>query len=139
MAGLVVAVVGRPRPPCGHGSASRVIDPPPREWNRAILPPWRPSPARAARSPSRSSPASLHLVVGFYYLAGGLVVPGYVLVPLWVVWFLLAWWLVTLARRNSWWTPLAPVAAAVLFVVVITRRRAGPGLAGREVAATAAS
>ncbi len=62
----------------------------------------------------------LHLVVGFYYLAGGLVVPGYVLVPLWVVWFLLAWWLVSLARRNSWWTPLAPVAAAVLLLVVIT-------------------
>jgi hypothetical protein len=62
----------------------------------------------------------LHLVVGFYYLAGGLVIPGYVLLPLWVVWFLLAWWLVTLARRNSWWTPLPPVAAAVLFLVVIT-------------------
>ena len=63
---------------------------------------------------------ALHLVVGFYYLAGGLVVPGYVLVPLWVVWLLLAWWLVTLARRNSWWTLLAPVAAAVLLVLVIT-------------------
>jgi hypothetical protein len=64
--------------------------------------------------------AVLHLVVGYFYLAGGLVIPGYVLIPLWIVWLLLAWWLVTLARRNSWWTPLAPVAAAVLFVVVIT-------------------
>jgi hypothetical protein len=64
--------------------------------------------------------AVLHLVVGWFYLAGGLVIPGYVLIPLWVVWLLLAWWLVTLARRNSWWTPLAPVAAAVLFVVVLT-------------------
>jgi hypothetical protein len=62
----------------------------------------------------------LHLVVGFYYLAGGLVIPGYVLIPLWVVWFLLGWWLVTLALRKSWWTPLPPVAAAVLFVVVLT-------------------
>ena len=62
----------------------------------------------------------LHLVVGFYYLAGGLVIPGYVLIPLWIVWVLLAWWLVTLARRYSWWTPLPPVAAAVLFVVVLT-------------------
>ncbi len=62
----------------------------------------------------------LHLVVGFYYLAGGLVIPGYVLVPLWLVWFLLAGWLVTLARRNSWWTPLPAVVAAVVFVVVIT-------------------
>jgi hypothetical protein len=64
--------------------------------------------------------AVLHLVVGYFYLAGGLVIPGYVLFPLWVVWLLLAWWLVTLARRNSWWTPLAPVAAAVLLLVVIT-------------------
>jgi hypothetical protein len=62
----------------------------------------------------------LHLVVGFYYLAGGLVIPGYVLIPLWVVWFLLGWWLVTLALRKSWWTPLPPVVAAVLFVVVLT-------------------
>jgi hypothetical protein len=62
----------------------------------------------------------LHLVIGFYYLAGGLVVPVYVLVPLWVVWFLLAGWLVALARRNSWWTPLPAIAAAVLFVLVIT-------------------
>jgi hypothetical protein len=64
--------------------------------------------------------ALLHLVVGYFYLAGGLVVPGYVLIPLWAVWVLLAWWLVTLARRDSWWTPLAPVAAALLFVVVLT-------------------
>jgi hypothetical protein len=62
----------------------------------------------------------LHLVVGFYYLAGGLVIPGYVLIPLWMVWFLLGWWLVTLARRNSWWTPLPPAVAAVLFLVVLT-------------------
>ena len=62
----------------------------------------------------------LHLVVGFYYLAGGLVIPGYVLIPLWIVWILLGWWLVTLARRNSWWTLLPPVAAAVLLVVVLT-------------------
>ncbi len=64
--------------------------------------------------------AVLHLVVGFYYLAGGLVIPGYVLYPLWAVWIGLAWWLVALARRNSWWTPLPPVVAAVLFLVVIT-------------------
>lgn len=64
--------------------------------------------------------AVLHLVVGWVYLAGGLVIPGYVLVPLWVAWFLFAWWLVTLARRSSWWTPVVPVAAAALFVVVVT-------------------
>jgi hypothetical protein len=64
--------------------------------------------------------ALLHLVVGFFYLAGGLVMPGYALLPLWVIWFLFAWWLVTLARRNSWWTPLVPLAALVLFFGVLT-------------------
>ncbi len=64
--------------------------------------------------------AVLHLVVGWFYLAGGRVIPGYVLFPLWAAWLLLAWWLVTLARRQSWWTPLAPVVAAVLFFVVLT-------------------
>jgi hypothetical protein len=60
-----------------------------------------------------------HLVVGWFYLAGGLVVPGPVLVPLWLVWLGLAVVLVRLAVRRSWWTPVVPVAAAVLFVAVL--------------------
>ncbi|HYO37181.1 MAG TPA: hypothetical protein VER97_13980 [Geodermatophilus sp.] len=60
-----------------------------------------------------------HLVVGWFYLAGGLVVPGPVLVPLWLVWLGLAVVLVRLAVRRSWWTPAVPVAAAVLFVLVL--------------------
>ena len=63
--------------------------------------------------------ALAHLVVGWFYLAGGLVVPGPVLVPLWLVWLVLAVVLVRLAVRRSWWTPVVPVAAAVLFVVVL--------------------
>jgi hypothetical protein len=61
-----------------------------------------------------------HLVVGFFYLAGGLVVPGHVLIPLWIVWIVLAAVLVRLAMRNSWWTPAVPVGAMALFLVVIT-------------------
>ncbi len=60
-----------------------------------------------------------HLGVGWFYLAGGLVVPGPVLVPLWLAWLGLAAVLVRLAVRRSWWTPVVPVAAALLFVAVL--------------------
>ncbi|MGY1734610.1 hypothetical protein [Geodermatophilus sp. SYSU D00684] len=60
-----------------------------------------------------------HLVVGWFYLAGGLVVPGPVLVPLWLAWLAAAVLLVRLAVRRSWWTPVVPVAAALLFVAVL--------------------
>lgn len=60
-----------------------------------------------------------HLVVGYFYLAGGLVIPGAVLIPLWLVWLALAALLVRLAIRRSWWTPAVPLAAAVLFVLVL--------------------
>ena len=60
-----------------------------------------------------------HLVVGYFYLAGGLVIPGAALIPLWIVWLLLAVWLVRLAVQRSWWTPAPPVIAAVLFVLVL--------------------
>ena len=60
-----------------------------------------------------------HLVVGYFYLAGGLVIPGYVLIPLWLLWLAAAAVLVRLAVRRSWWTPLVPVVAAALFVLVL--------------------
>ncbi|MGY1605821.1 MULTISPECIES: hypothetical protein [unclassified Geodermatophilus] len=60
-----------------------------------------------------------HLAVGWFYLAGGLVVPGAVLVPLWLLWLALAVWLVRLAARRSWWTPVVPVVAAAVFVLVL--------------------
>jgi len=60
-----------------------------------------------------------HLVVGYFYLAGGLVVPGYALIPLWLLWLVLAAVLVRLAVRRSWWTPAVPVAAAAVLVLVI--------------------
>jgi hypothetical protein len=64
--------------------------------------------------------AALAHLVGFFYLAGGLVVPGYVLIPLWIVWIVLAAVLVRLAMGESWWTPSVPVGALALFLVVIT-------------------
>jgi hypothetical protein len=63
--------------------------------------------------------ALLHLFVGSFYLAGGLVIPGSVLVPMWMLWLALTAWLVWLAVHRSWWTPLVPAVAAFVFVVVL--------------------
>jgi hypothetical protein len=63
--------------------------------------------------------ALLHLFVGTFYLAGGLVVPGAVLIPLWMFWLALTAGLVWLTVRRSWWTPVAPVVAAVVFALVL--------------------
>lgn len=61
----------------------------------------------------------LHLFVGSFYVAGGLVIPGSVLIPMWMFWLALTAWLVWLTIRRSWWTPLVPVVAAVVFVLVL--------------------
>jgi hypothetical protein len=61
-----------------------------------------------------------HLLVGYLYLASGLVVPGYALVPLWIWWAVQAWFLVRLARRSSWWTPLVPLVALTSWWLVLT-------------------
>ena len=63
--------------------------------------------------------AAAHLVVGFFYLLGGLAIPGQVLLPLWALWVGLAVWLVRLAVRRSWWTPAVPLAAAAVYLLVI--------------------
>ena len=60
-----------------------------------------------------------HLVVGYFYLAGGLVIPGAVLIPLWLFWLASAAVLVRLAVRGSWWTPVVPVVAAAVFVLAL--------------------
>ena len=64
--------------------------------------------------------AVAHLVVGYFYLASGLLVPGYALFPLWIWWAVLAWLLVRLARRRSWWTPAVPVVALGTWLLVLT-------------------
>ena len=60
-----------------------------------------------------------HLVVGYFYLVGGLVIPGAVLIPLWLFWLGLSVVLIRLAIRRSWWTPAVPLTAAVVMVLVI--------------------
>ena len=60
-----------------------------------------------------------HLVVGYFYVAGGLVIPGDALIPLWVLWLVLAVVLVRLALRRSWWTPAVSVTAAAVLVLVL--------------------
>ena len=62
---------------------------------------------------------ALHLVVGYFYLVSGLVVPGYALIPLWLWWIVLALVLFRWAFRGSWWTPVIPVVAAVTWFVVV--------------------
>jgi hypothetical protein len=47
------------------------------------------------------------------------VVPGAVLIPLWILWLALAALLVWLAVRGSWWTIAIPLAAAVIFVLTV--------------------
>jgi hypothetical protein len=60
-----------------------------------------------------------HLAVGYFYLVGGLVIPGYVLLPLWLLWLFLAAWLLRMAVARSWWTPVIPVLAAAVLVLVL--------------------
>jgi hypothetical protein len=61
--------------------------------------------------------AAAHLVVGFFYAVSGLAVPLYALAPLWMLWVASAFYLLKLAIRRSWWTPVVPVAAAAVLVV----------------------
>ena len=61
--------------------------------------------------------AAAHLVVGFFYAVSGLAIPLYALVPLWILWVALAFWLLKLAIRRSWWTPAVPLVAAAVLVL----------------------
>lgn len=60
-----------------------------------------------------------HLVIGYFYLASGL------MAPLWAVSLLLVWWLVLayavvrLVRRRSYRVLLVPVVAAATWFVVM--------------------
>ncbi|MGX5357453.1 hypothetical protein [Kocuria sp. KH4] len=60
--------------------------------------------------------AAAHLVVGYFYLASGL------MAPLWAVVLLLVWWAVLtgagvrLVRRRSFLVLLVPIVAAVTWV-----------------------
>ena len=58
-------------------------------------------------------------MVGYFYVVGGLVVPGVVLIPLWLFWLGLSVLLIRLALRRSWWTPAVLLAAAFVMLLVI--------------------
>ena len=62
---------------------------------------------------------ALHLVVGYFSVLSGLAVPFFLLLPVWVLWVALAFWLQRLAIQRSWWTPAVPVAAAAALVLAV--------------------
>ncbi|MEU2615583.1 hypothetical protein ABZ570_29010 [Micromonospora sp. NPDC007271] len=55
-----------------------------------------------------------HLAVGFWYAASGLVVPGWALAGLLVVWAVL------LVRRRPALVPLAPLSAVLVWLAVVS-------------------
>lgn len=64
--------------------------------------------------------ALAHLVVGFYYLASGLMAPLWAIVLLLVVWAVLAWAGVRLAMRRSYLVLLIPVLAFGVWFAVMS-------------------
>lgn len=62
----------------------------------------------------------LYLVVGYFYLSSGLMVPGPWLFILWGIWLAGLYPLVTVFRRRRAWTPLVAVAAAVVWWLYLT-------------------
>lgn len=60
----------------------------------------------------------LHAIVGFFYLASGLVVPRPVVVVLVALWLALLAAMV-IKRRQAWFVLGVPLAAAALWVVVV--------------------
>lgn len=61
-----------------------------------------------------------HLVAGFFYLASGLVAPGWAVLTLMAWWVALAVVLGLLARRRSYWVLAVPVVAAVTWFGALT-------------------
>jgi hypothetical protein len=80
-------------------------------------------------SPAGHSPAAtisgivgigLYLVIGFFYLSSGLMVPGPWLFILWAIWLAGIYVLVVVFRRRRAWTPLVAVAAAGVWWIYLT-------------------
>lgn len=63
---------------------------------------------------------ALYLVVGFFYLISGLVVPAPWLIVLWGIWLVGIYPLVAAYRRRRAWTPIVAVASAVVWWLYVT-------------------
>ena len=61
----------------------------------------------------------LYLIVGFFYVTSGLVVPVYVLPFLWGVWLAGSVVLIRMWRGRRAWIPLIALAAAALLGLVL--------------------
>lgn len=63
---------------------------------------------------------ALHVGIGLFYVAAGLLAPLWAVVILQVLWlvFTLGW--VLLVRRRSWWNLAVPVVSATTWYLVIT-------------------
>lgn len=61
----------------------------------------------------------LYVMVGWFYLASGLMVPGPWLYILWAIWIGGLWVLTRVFRRNPVWTPAVPVGAAIVWVAFV--------------------
>jgi len=63
---------------------------------------------------------ALYLAVGFFYLTSGLVVPGFALILLWLVWLAGGWLLIRVFRRRPELTFLVPLGAAAFWFLYLT-------------------
>ena len=63
---------------------------------------------------------ALHLAIGFFYVAAGLIAPGWAVLTLWTVWLALLVALVLLWRRRPPVALAVPVLAAAVFFGSIT-------------------
>lgn len=73
---------------------------------------------RIARNIAVGFAVLMHLMVGVFYLSGGLVAPGYAVLPLWAVWIGLAY-LLWRERRRVAVVLAIPFVAAVIWGAVM--------------------
>ncbi len=63
---------------------------------------------------------SVHLVLGYLYLASVLVVPVVVVILMLVWWAFLGWRTFAFAVNRSWWVLVPPTVAIVTWMVVLS-------------------
>jgi len=62
----------------------------------------------------------LYLIVGYFYLVSGLVVPGVWLIVLWLIWIAGIYVLVRVFRTARAWTPLVAVGAMAVWAIYVS-------------------